>query len=365
MTIYLVRYSEIYLKSVRTRKRLLNLLITDILRRCKERIQKIQLDKGRIIIEGKEISEILKKVPGIFSFSEAIRVKNWKEVPEAVLKYLKGKKTFAVRVKKSLKMEKSSLDIAAEIGEKILELAPELRVNLDNPDIEINVEIRKSGTYVFFEKIPGLGGLPLESEGRVVSLVSGGTDSSVASVLVLKRGCLPILLHGEMKKFWSGDAYERFYKFVEYFSEFSPDSPVYSFNLEELHEKFRLNNSLRCFFCKACMYKAGEILCKKTGAKAIVTGESLGQVATQTLEALYFLSRTVSIPVFRPVLCWSKLEIESLAKNLNLYRITGKNVGKCSLLPTFPRTTLSKNEFIRLKKEIKRIERNIRFKKIY
>jgi len=344
MYTYLIRYSEIFLKSEFVRRKWEKKLIENI----KKVIDvKVKTNRGRIyLITDEQIDEKLKKIFGIVSFSRVVHCK-LEELNDVVLKYCREKisnaKTFAVRVKRVGVHDFTSQQKAAELGSLILKEFPNLKVDLNNPEFELYVEIRDDNCYVFSEIVKGAGGIPLGVEGRVVSLFSAGIDSPVATYMMMKRGCEVLPIYFDLGGFFEGKAYERLKAVENVMKEYQPDFKVEVFNhegfikkaVEVLKEKNKLN--YLCLICKRRMYRVAEEYAKEKKALGIVTGESLGQVASQTLDNLYILSKACSIPIYRPLIGMDKVEIEKIAKEIGTYKYSIIPV-ECKAKPKKPKT---------------------------
>lgn len=359
---YLVSYGEIFLKSEKVRRRMLKTLIENL--RKKADIIEIMDDRGKIYVGSREdISEALKYTPGIESFSEVYRIEEFDEIFDFLK--IKNKKTFAVRVNRAWKkFPKTSKEIEEEVGRMILERYPKLKVDLENPEIEVFLDIRKIGIFLYFKKIPGMGGLPVGSEGEAVVLFSGGMDSTLSAVLSMKRGLKLSLLFGDMGKFWGKMAVERLKKSYDFLRKMDPEIKIFRFNLSEIHERIRIENRLRCLLCKAIMYKAGEIFCKNSRADAIITGESIGQVASQTFQNLVLLSKVVEKEILRPLLGLSKEEIKAFARRYGFLDITDVDVGKCKLRPKYPETRMKERDLEKIRKILEGIAQEISFEEM-
>lgn len=362
----LVRYGEIAVKSERVRHRMEKALLNSIKYRLKSRGLtgfKIKRERGRIFIIAKEVERIallLTKVFGIVSVSPAIEINNSiDKIVSCSLSLVKnhiGKFTrFAVRARRIKSYQLTSKDIERIVGEAILKNITNLKVDLENPDYTLYIEVRKEKAYIFDRVLSGVGGLPYGVEGKVVALVSGGVDSAVASWLVMKRGCEIIPIYYDMGEYYSSEARERAMKVINWLREWVPkeDFKVYWVNLGAIHKTLGdIKQRYRCLICKSLMYKIAELICKAEDCKAIVTGESIGQVASQTLDNLHYLSGLVTVPVIRPVVGLDKEEIISLGRRLNVFEIAGKDVGKCKLVPKYPVTRIT-TETIKYLDELK------------
>ena len=356
--LYLIRYSEIFLKSEFVRRKWEDTLIKNIKRvvDCK-----VKRERGRIWIEADESAENkLKKIFGIVSFSPCYHCK-LEELNDFVVEFckerLKDVKTFAVRVKRVGEHDFTSQDKERELGALILKHFPHLKVNLTNPDKTIYVEIRGDDCYVFDEIISGVGGIPLGVEGKIISLFSGGIDSPVATWLMMKRGCKVIPIHFDIRPFTSDKAVERAKKVAEVLKEYDPDFELRIVDhgkfLSEAKKVLRAKKleSYTCILCKRRMLKVAESIAKEENAKGIVTGDSLGQVASQTLDNLAVIDQACSLPVYRPLIGFDKVEIENIAKRIGTYEYS-IIPAECKAVPKKPTTKAKLEKVLKVEEEL-------------
>lgn len=342
----IVRYGEISLKG-RNRAIFEDKLVENIYKHLHREgfTANIKKYRGRIFVYTNADPNILKNVLGIVSISEAVETdldidKIYDNI--CTLVKLKNPKTFRISTQRLWKGFKyTSVELNNLYGEKVIKDFA-LKVNLDNSELDIGVEITYKHAYIFSDKIAGFGGLPVGIEGTVISLFSGGIDSPVAAWLIMKRGAKLILLN-----FYHDD--EQLKKVMEIahiLEKYAPE-PI-EFITEDhraLIDKFVHNlyfikkQKWTCIFCRFSMLKRAEELSYQKNALAIVTGESLGQVASQTLNNINVESSAVSIPILRPLIGLDKIEIEHLAKKIGTYEksIVAKGCD-CPFLPAYPIT---------------------------
>jgi thiamine biosynthesis protein ThiI len=213
-------------------------------------------------------------------------------------------------------------------------------VDLEHPDVEVNVEVRDKNAYAFFEVVPGPGGLPYGCQGTLVGLHSGGIDSPVAQWLLMKRGArvIPLYLdtdepgHPRLRK----RAIETGKHLAHWMPEPNPELIIvpYHATLRRLAKTQKPN--LTCLLCKRMMYRIAAAVASQEGAVGLVTGENLGQVASQTLTNLVLLDQTIALPVFRPLVGFDKVETEQLARRIGTYQASAKDVGVCFAVPEHP-----------------------------
>jgi thiamine biosynthesis protein ThiI len=338
----IVRYGEIGTKSKRTRKNIEAVLIKNI-RRVSGKA-KINQEFGRIFIESDstKLAENVARVFGIVSTSVAVKTTAEKkdiikEGKKRAKKTIKKSDTFAVNARRTGKHPYSSQDIEVELGAKIVE-ATGAKVKLKNPDKTIYVEIRDGDAYIFETIIEGVGGLPLGSQGRVIVLLSGGIDSPAAAWMMMKRGVEIICVHMDNSRLFGDFSRLRATEAIEELSKWSSKIKTYLVPQCDILEEIRSSGKLTCVLCKRVMLQAAEIIAKKEGAKAIITGENLGQVASQTLDNLYTIDRAVEMPVLRPLIGMDKMDIVNLAKRIGTYDISIQFAPCCWGPPKYPAT---------------------------
>lgn len=353
----LLRYGEIFLKSEPVLRKLEKILIKNIkLALKKEKIKfKILRKRTRIFIQTTQIkkaSKILERIFGIVSFSPCfwLKTSDLKKIQNFFKKnqskLIKPGQTFAIRARRVGVHPYTSQDLAKSIGSVIRR-----KVDLEDPDVEIFIEVRDKDSYIFTEVLKGPGGLPLGSSGKVICLISGGIDSAVAAWLLMKRGCeiFPLFasinkkslkrfleVFEELKKWYKGRKMKAFvFDHVPNLLEFKKNSPKYT-----------------CVLCKRMMLRIASILAKKLGAKAIVTGDSLGQVASQTLDNLEVINQASELPVLRPLIGMDKTEIIDLAKKIGTYEKSSVSVD-CWAVPIKPATKASLEKIKEIEKKVR------------
>lgn len=359
----IVRFGELTLKSERVRRKFLDILRRNIFQVLEGLDFQIREERGRFFVDTGSIADVssrLSKIFGIVSVSPAARIRaDLGVIADFCVKVAKihdfSGKSFAVRVVKRLgKHDFSSMDLANVVGERISNAVPDARVDLGNPDFEVFIEVRDDDAYVFTEKVDGLGGLPLGSEGRLVSLFSGGIDSPVAAFLMMKRGCFCNLLYVDNSPFTDESTFKRALETAKVLKQYDPKLRLYVVKHGENLENF-IKNAPRwftCILCKRLMYKVAEKVCLKTGAKGIVTGESIGQVASQTLENLLVINQATTLPILRPLIGLDKREIEDIARKIGTYEPSHKRVTGCSAFPSGPALNAKLDEILKVEKKL-------------
>jgi len=308
---------------------------------------------GRLYLKAdinENLLNVLLRVFGISSISPALEIKsNLDDIVEASLhiakRTLKKGLSFAVRCRRVGSHPYKSEDVCRVVGQKILESFPDLdlRVNLKEPDITIGIEIREDRAYIYTDTIKGFGGMPLGTQPKLVCLLSGGIDSPVACWMATRRGSPIIPLYFDNNPFTIEDAKEYVIKVAQAIFKWAPGFSHKMYivqhgeNLREFMEKCPAR--LVCILCKRMMYRVAGRVARMCGAEGIVTGEIIGEQASQTLWNLRILDEAVKdYPIYRPLLCFDKVEVERIARRIGTYEVSIKGVGGCKAAPKYPRT---------------------------
>ncbi|MDO8056725.1 MAG: tRNA uracil 4-sulfurtransferase ThiI [Candidatus Hermodarchaeota archaeon] len=351
----LVRYGEIGLKSPGVRRHLETLLhnhLTIMLNRNNVPFTEISRERGRFFIHTpapEDAAKACTRVFGIVSVSPTWKVPAQMEaivssVTQLALNLLKKNQRFAIRARRLKTHPFTSQDIAAQAGSAIMQAMTSaglpVTVNLDAPDVEIHVEARQQSAYIFTKVLPGPGGFPYGSQGTVIGLHSGGLDSPVAQWLLMKRGAnvIPLFFDTDDPNAprLSGRAQESANALAEWIPMKRYELLVIPFR-EVLSQLQRSKHpKLTCILCKRMMYRLSAMVAAQEEAKALVTGEMLGQVASQTLTNLTVLSSAVAIPILRPLVGFDKTDVMALARRIGTYAISSQDVGDCYAVPEHP-----------------------------
>ncbi|MBI4015403.1 MAG: tRNA 4-thiouridine(8) synthase ThiI [Candidatus Aenigmarchaeota archaeon] len=344
MTLALVHYGEIALKGG-NRPYFESLLERSIKAALPK--AKVKREHGKIIIKftgtEKRVKEAMEKIFGIEWFSFPLKSKSdFKSIKSTALKLkMDKKKTFKVEAKRVDKtLPYTSQELAAKIGEVFFN--KKYKVSME-PEQVLYIEADKKESLVFLGKFRGLGGLPAGSAGKVVSLLSGGIDSPVSSWLMMKRGCTPIFVHfhpfGPKDKADFGKIEKLIGKLKEYF----PSQlkvylvPFYPFQLGSL----KIPSRFALLSFRRFMLRCAEKIADREKALGIVTGESVGQVASQTLSNMRVVEEGINLPVFRPLVGFDKREIIQLAEKVGTYKISLEKYRDCciSIMDPHPATS--------------------------
>jgi thiamine biosynthesis protein ThiI len=311
---------------------------------------KVRRIQGRLVLplngaDLQRVEEGLMKVFGISWFTFAtIAEPNVESIGRTVFEeasqVVKPGEPIKVEVKRADKsFPATSLELSRILGRMLVEKLG-VSVSLKNPSKKIYVEVLSKEAYVFTEKKRGLGGLPVGSSGRVLSLLSGGIDSPIASYLMMKRGCRVSYLHfhpfHDNAEAENSKIMEIVRKLLPYSGETTVTfTPSYEFQIATVNVPAKYDLILFRRF----MFKVAERIAEAEGAKALVTGESLAQVASQTLENIVAASRGLRIPVFRPLIAFDKEEIVNVAKKIGTYELSIKPYKDCcSIIARHPET---------------------------
>jgi tRNA uracil 4-sulfurtransferase len=334
----IVRYGEIFLKSDYVRKCFEDLLVKNMEEKMrKEKIAyRIYRKRHRIYVKTQEtdkVCAILEKTFGVVSVSPAKEISSEREeVLSACVKLavnmIKADETFAVRVQRAGSHEYKSKDIEAEAGSRILDVIS-AKVDLENPEKTVYAEIRDEVAYIYGRKIDGLGGLPYGSQGTLISLLSTGIDSPVSSWMMMRRGCKMIFLHFGMIE----DLKDIVGRLESYAGE---ELPVYCVPKDEVLEKISAHaGRYTCVVCKRFMHRLAEKVAEHEHALGIVSGENMGQVASQTLANLKQIN-CLKIPVYRPLIAMDKDDIIKVARKIGTFELAKR--GRCPFVPDRPST---------------------------
>ncbi|MGN1006906.1 MAG: tRNA uracil 4-sulfurtransferase ThiI [Aristaeellaceae bacterium] len=324
--VLLVRYGEVFLKGA-NRPHFLKLLTDNVKRAVKPIGGRVWLSDSRIYVSDVEdMDECVRrvcKVFGLYSVSPAIECeKDLDVIAEQCIEMMKGKRgSFKVYGKRSdKKFPMNSLEFAAELGGRILESNPHLTVDIHNPQHKLRVEIRDN-CYICCEEIMAVGGLPMGSSGRAALLLSGGIDSPVAGYCMMKRGVRCCAIHFQSPPYTGELARDKVMQLAKEMAEYSGGMRVYLVPFTkcqlEIHEK--CPEGLGTLITRRFMMRIAQEIAKQNECNALITGESLGQVASQTMESIVCTDAVCEMPVFRPLIGMDKTEIMDIAKRIGTY----------------------------------------------
>ena len=330
--VILIKYGELTTKKG-NRNFFVNLLYKSIQNKLKNYNVRIFKDLSRMYIEfdEKDLSEILKRVNNIFGIHEylvAYKIETSEEViKEKVLEVVKEEtfKTFKVETKRSYKdFPIQSIDFSKMLGGLILKNIKNISVDVHNPDLLVNVEIRKDYTYIYTNYYYGLGGYPNNTLGKGMLMLSGGIDSPVAAYLAMKRGVHIEALYFEAIPHTSINARNKVIDLCKKLSIYTTSIKLHIVPFTEIQESIykTADPEYVITIMRRMMYRITERMAKRRRCLAIVNGESIGQVASQTLTSMKVINSVTNYPVIRPVACLDKLEIIDIAKKIDTYDIS-------------------------------------------
>ena len=353
----LIRYDEIGLKG-RNRKYFENCLLNNI-KRALNGLDgvRFRLPRGRVMIDSPapladECAKRLAYVPGIASFSVGYQVNpDFEEMAVLGIQLIEphlrsgDELKFCVRTQRTDKsFYKTSPEINFEVGSRIMAALAEkgLVVNIKEAEIVIELEIGRAESVLFDHRIPGIRGLPVGCSGNVLSLLSGGIDSPVASFFMMRRGCRVHFIFFDNQPFLGRGGLDKVLKLSKILNRYQSRGRVYVVPFQDIQVAIRDHCSPenRVVLYRRMMYRIGQELAKKIKCLGLVTGESLGQVASQTLENLAAVSCVVPISVFRPLIGMDKQEIIAHARKIETYEISIEPAPDCCsvFMPSRPAT---------------------------
>ena len=353
--ILLCKYGEIVLKGA-NRKYFEDMLCREMKKRAKNYgAFDIYRAQSTIYIEPKdEYADMdgmflaAQKVFGIVAISRAaVCEKNMEAIAQTVADYVPqfvdGKKTFKVEAKRSDKaFPLDSMQISRDMGGVVLDKCHWLRVDVHNPEIIVKVEVREYGAYVSAGQFKGAGGMPIGTNGKGLLLLSGGIDSPVAGYMLAKRGVKIDALHFESFPYTSERAREKVLELASIVSEYAGEINVHIVSLTHIQEELVKNCEEDYFtlLLRRYMMTIAERVAREKGSMALITGESLGQVASQTMQAIGVTDAAVNIPVFRPCIGMDKEEIVTIARKIGTFETSIQPYEDCCTVftPKHPRT---------------------------
>ena len=332
---FLIKYAEIGVKG-KNRYLFEDALIAQIkrtLRRVEGRFS-VTKESGRIYVEAvtefdyDETVAALKTVFGIVGICPVVLLQDngYAQLSKDVVDYMDKmypdkKRTFKVQVRRARKnYPMDSMELARELGSDILDAYPEFSVDVHHPQILLQVEIRQN-IYVYSEIIPGPGGMPLGTNGKAMLLLSGGIDSPVAGYMIAKRGVVIDAVYFHAPPYTSERAKQKVVDLAKLVSRYSGPMRLHIVNFTDiqLYIYDKCPHDELTIIMRRYMMKIAEEIARKEGAVALITGESIGQVASQTVQSLTVTNEVCTMPVFRPVIGFDKQEIVDIALKIDTY----------------------------------------------
>ena len=328
--VILIRYGEIFLKG----KNFVffeNRLIDNIKNSLSEidcelvRMNKRFFVRGYDIKNEKKIISKLLTVFGIHSISKAVLTKSFSdEICDYVSSIdLKGK-SFRVTVNRADKrFPISSIDFSKKLGGVVLKNNNNCNVDLHTPDVNICVDIRENDVaFIYYDNVLGLGGMPVGTSGSGLLLLSGGIDSPVAGFMMAKRGMPIHAIHFHSYPYTSDDAKNKVIELAKILKNYTGEFKLHVISFTEIQENIHkcCNNEFMITIMRRIMYRIAERIAKKEGIQSIITGENLGQVASQTVESMTVTNAVVEdLPIFRPLIAFDKEEITTISKRMGAF----------------------------------------------
>lgn len=327
--IIIIKYGELT-----TKKDNINFFISTLKKYIEELLKDYQVeisyDKGRMFIKSTDnLDAITNKLQKVFGIHELVigyelPSNDLEFIKESLVKLIEDKEinTFKVETKRSDKNYPiSSMEISRILGGVVLKNKNDAKVDVHSPETLINVEVRFKNSYIYFERVNGIGGYPVGSLGKGLLMLSGGIDSPVAGYLALKRGVRIEAVYFESPPHTSEAAKNKVLTLAKKLAEYSLYVKVHVINFTEIQESILKNcpHEYLITIMRRMMYRISEIIANKNNCKVIINGESIGQVASQTLTSMAAINEVIKMPVIRPVACLDKLEIIDIAKSIETY----------------------------------------------
>lgn len=323
----MIKYGELTTKKD-NRKEFIRVLCENIYRLIDKNLEIIK-DNSRMFIKCRNVDDVLEKLKKIFGIHGIAIVyktnNNYDDILKISLEIMnREKKTFKVVTKRSNKsFEIKSMDFSRHLGGLILKKS-DFKVDVHNPEIILNVEIRNEGAYVYTDEAKGIGGYPVGIQGKGLLMLSGGIDSPVAGYLTMKRGVNIECLYFDSPPHTSLEAKNKVKKLCNVLNDYSGKIKLHVVPFTKLQEEIykKCPDNYMITIMRRMMYRIASKYALKLNAKIIINGESIGQVASQTLESMYCINNVTNMPIIRPVSTFDKLEIIDIAKKIGTYEIS-------------------------------------------
>lgn len=353
--VILIKNGELALKGL-NRSTFEDILVKNIRRRLKSAGDFDYIkSQSTIIIEPKDencdfeaAQEAVRRIFGIAGFSRAAAVeKDFDKVIEISGAYLeealKNAKTFKVEAKRSdKKFPLTSPEISREMGGHLLSVYPHLKVDVHNPEVTVMVEVRDKYIFLHGTQIKGAGGMPVGTGGKAGILISGGIDSPVAAWMMAKRGIELTAIHFASPPYTSKRAEMKVVTLLEKVAKYSGRMTMFTVPFTEIQEQIKDNcpEELFTLIMRRAMMKAAEKIARKENCQALITGESVGQVASQTIYALACTDAAANMPVFRPLIGMDKDEIIEISRKIDTFETSILPYEDCCTVftPKHPKT---------------------------
>ena len=346
--IILVRYGEMTLKK-KNYYQFLNKINDNIKNKCRKfsKLKYFNTDyRFYIYLNGEnylDVIETLDTVVGLCSYSLCREVEaDYDKISEEAIKLIneemkdlrRGEVTFKVVSNRGNKrFPATSIEISKEVARRVLPKVEGLKVDVHNPDITLNIDLRCEGTYIFVKTIKGLGGYPSGIAGKGLLMMSGGIDSPVAGFLTLKKGVNVMAIHYASPPYTSMQSLQKVVDLLEVLAKYTIDGNItllvvpFTKVQDAIHEK--ANKNYLVTLMRRAMYKIADMVCRESKIDVIINGESIGQVASQTLESMNVVNEVTNIPIIRPVATYDKEEIIEVARKIKTYDISIRPYEDC------------------------------------
>lgn len=333
---FLLKYAEIGIKG-RNRYLFEDALVEQIryaLRRCEGEFS-VRKEQGRIYADVisdtydyDEVIENLKRVFGLSHICPMIQLEDegFEKLGKDIVKYMDEvypdkQLTFKVNARRARKnYPKSSMEINCDLGEVLLEVYPEMRVDVHQPDVMLSVEIREH-IYVYSIVIPGPGGMPVGTAGKAMLLLSGGIDSPVAGYMIAKRGVQIDAVYFHAPPYTSERAKQKVEDLAKTVSKYAGEIRLHIINFTDIQMYIydKCPHDELTIIMRRYMMRIAEHLAKESGCTGLITGESIGQVASQTMKSLLVTNEVCTLPVYRPLIAFDKQDIVEIAEKIDTY----------------------------------------------
>ncbi len=351
-TNFVIHYSEIAIKGG-NREFFESKLIQNLKDRLEDFKVKVEKRYGKLLLQTqekdkKEIKEILTLFPGVECFAESKLAKlDLEELKKAAFEICKEEEfsSFKVATKRSFKKFPANSDkINHEVGAYIIEKLKK-KVMMKNPDLTINIEIGEKEALLFSEKIRGVGGLPVGTSGKLVCLLSGGIDSPVSAFMMMKRGAKIILCHFFNKTINAEASLGKVKGLAQTLSKYQMETKLYVVPFSNLQKQIIMNVPSKCrmIIYRRIMTHIANKIAEKENAKGILTGDSLAQVASQTLDNLMCIYNASKLPVYSPLIGQNKIETIELANKIGTYNTSILPYNDCCSFMNAPHPEINAN----------------------
>lgn len=346
--VVLISYGEIALK--KGRRHLFEKKLLDNLRKVLKGngCHQFKTLRGRIKIaltskaNEENVCALASKVFGVVGVHPSVQVKStWEAISQKITEMIKEHpllsqtKTFGVQTIRPWKeFPKTSYEIGKDVGSLILDIAPHWKVNLSAPEVEVIIEVHKDNTYISTRKIKGPGGLPTGSSGKLALLLSGGIDSPVAGYMMQNRGAKLIGLYFHSHPYTSDQALNKVKDLARVLGRYQLGFSLYMIHLTQIQEMIRdkCDPKYAVILTRRMMMRLAQIYSARRKTKGLVTGESLAQVASQTLENMAVIGNATFLPIYRPLIGFDKIQTIKMAKNIGTYDISIRPYEDCCSL---------------------------------